>query len=121
MTVSRATLTRSSRSTEQDQAAGGRDRRLVLTADRSIRVASVAVRRFPQSNQDYAYLQYKHQSRTVTRYLGNVTAASRAKSLELGWLLAKRSRVLRLDGASWDVPGRDRRAGNRGMAKRHYG
>ena len=66
---------------EQDEAAGGPERRELRLADGTVVTASVAARHYSRSHQLYGYLQFKAHGKTVTKYIGRVTAESRAESL----------------------------------------
>ena len=57
--------------------------------DGHIVTVSVSIKNFPRSHQTYAYLQFKKDRKTTTRYVGKVTAGSRFESISLGWKLLK--------------------------------
>lgn len=87
---------------EQDDAAGGPERRELRLADETIVMASVAARRYARTpNQCYGYLQFKAHGKTVTKYIGRVTAESRAESLRLGWELLRSRKLVESFGWSW--------------------
>ena len=87
---------------EQDEAAGGPERRELRLADETIVMASVAARRYARTpNQCYGYLQFKAHGKTVTKYIGRVTAESRAESLRLGWELLRSRKLVESFGWSW--------------------
>ncbi len=87
---------------EQDDAAGGPERRELRLADGTIVMASVAARRYARTpNQCYGYLQFKAHGKTVTKYIGRVTAESRAESLRLGWELLRSRKLVESFGWSW--------------------
>lgn len=87
---------------EQDEAADGALRRKLRLADGTIVIASVSVRRFTRSqNQCYGYLQFKSNGKTVTKYIGRVTAESRADSLHIGWNLLRSRKLVENFGWSW--------------------
>ena len=87
---------------EQDEAAGGHEYRQLRLADGTIVTASVAARRFARmSAQCYAYLQFKVHGKTVTKYVGRVTADSRAESLRLGWSLLRSRKLVESFGWDW--------------------
>ena len=89
---------------EQDDAAGGPERRELRLADETIVMASVAARRYARTpNQCYGYLQFKAHGKTVTKYIGRVTAESRAESLRLGWELLRSRKLAESFGWSWIV------------------
>lgn len=87
---------------DQDKAAGGYDRRELRLADGSVVVASVAVRSFTRTpNQSYGYLQFKSQGKTVTKYIGRVTADSKMESLRIGWEMLRSRKLVESLGWSW--------------------
>ncbi len=89
---------------EQDEAAGGPERRELRLVDGTIVMASVAARRYARTpNQCYGYLQFKTHGKTVTKYIGRVTAESRAESLRLGWELLRSRKLAESFGWSWIV------------------
>jgi hypothetical protein len=88
------------RSEEQNVAANG-SRRLRLESG-VIVVVSISIRRFVKCpNQQYAYLQFKTQGRTITKYVGRATAESRIQSLQIGWTLLRRRRLAEKFGWRW--------------------
>ena len=86
---------------EQDEAVGGPERRELRLIDGTVATASVAVRSYPRSHQLYGYLQFKAHGKTVTKYIGRVTAESRAESLRLGWELLRSRKLVESFGWSW--------------------
>ena len=87
---------------EQDEAAGGPELRELRLVDGTIVMASVAARRYARTpNQCYGYLQFKAHGKTVTKYIGRVTAESRAESLRLGWELLRSRKLVESFGWSW--------------------
>ena len=87
---------------EQDEAAGGPERRELRLADGTVVTASVAARRYAKTpNHSYGYLQFKAHGKTVTKYIGRVTAESRAESLRLGWELLRSRKLVESFGWSW--------------------
>ncbi len=83
-------LSLAERACEQDEAAGGRQRRLVRRADGSEVAASVFLRVQPRGRRCYAYLRYASGGRKTREvYLGEVHGASRAANLAEGWSLAR--------------------------------
>jgi hypothetical protein len=80
--------TASDHAAEQDKAAGGRHRRLVqLSSGRQAR-ASIALKHLPKTRKVYAYLRYSVDGKTVTKYVGDVTAETRKKALRRAWQVA---------------------------------
>ena len=88
---------------EQDEAAGGPERRELRLADGTVVTASVAARHYSRSHQLYGYLQFKAHGKTVTKYIGRVTAESRAESLRTGWELLRSRKLVESFGWSWVV------------------
>lgn len=87
---------------EQDEAAGGAKLRELRLTDGTIVMASVAARRYSRTpNQCYGYLQFKAHGKTVTKYIGRVTAENREKSLHLGWELVRSRKLAESFGWSW--------------------
>lgn len=93
-------MTHSERSKEQDQAAGGRIRRMVPVEDGQWSTASVELKRLPKGRRIYGYLRYTERGRTVNRYIGEVTSESRQSALRKGWVLAWRKGLLDTNDAS---------------------
>lgn len=89
---------------EQDAAAGGAECRKLRLEDGTIVVASVAARRYAKTpTKCYGYLQFKAHGKTVTKYIGNVTAGSREESLRLGWELLRLRKLVESLGWSWVI------------------
>lgn len=82
-------LTRRDRASEQDYAAGGHERRLIVVNERRV-CASVALRVQPNSRRVYAYLRWSDHGKTIERYLGPVDQQSRAENLKQAWRQASR-------------------------------
>jgi hypothetical protein len=92
---------RRSSTEEQNKAAGGAHRRLLLTQDASTVIASTSIRSFTKSKQLYAYLQFKLNGKTITRYIGNVSAADKATSLGIAWETVRKKRIAEAHGWTW--------------------
>lgn len=87
---------------EQDLAAGGFAHRQLRLANGTIVVASVSARQYSRTpNQRYGYLQFKTNGKTVTRYIGRVTADTREESLRLGWKLLRSRKLVEANGWTW--------------------
>lgn len=87
---------------EQDLAAGGLALRELRLADGTVVVASVAARRYRRTpNQCYGYLQFKAHGKTVTKYIGRVTAGTKEESLRLGWELLRTRKLAEANGWAW--------------------
>jgi DNA mismatch endonuclease (patch repair protein) len=82
-------LDRAERAAEQDQAAGGRQNRVITIGEKAM-LASVALRRKRDGRRVYAYLRWSDRGRTAERYLGEVNRATRAANLAQAWRLAAR-------------------------------
>lgn len=91
-------LSRAARSAEQDRAAGGRHRRLVVLDEGSAATGSIALRLYRRTRRIRAYLRWSQQGRTRERYVGEVSAPTRAANLAQGWSIA-RSRGMVTDEA----------------------
>src|SRR5690349_6564237 len=74
---------------EQDEAAGGPERRRVEVADGVTATASVSLYVHPRGRRVYASLRYKTGGKTHSHYLGNVTADGRQEALRLAWGIAR--------------------------------
>jgi len=74
------------RAAEQDQAAGGRERRRVQLGGGETALGSIELKQpWKPRGRIYAYLRYSHHGRTITKYVGNATATTREEALRLGW------------------------------------
>jgi DNA mismatch endonuclease (patch repair protein) len=87
-------LTRAARTAEQDQAAGGRDRRLVDLGDGRTARASVELKVLPRTRRIRAYLRWSDKGRTRERYLGEVAEPTREQNLALAWRMAHEQGLL---------------------------
>jgi DNA mismatch endonuclease (patch repair protein) len=83
-------LTRAERAAEQDQAAGGRENRIITLGGQAV-LASVALRRKRDGRRVYAYLRWSDHGRTAERYLGEVDRSARTANLAQAWLSARES------------------------------
>jgi DNA mismatch endonuclease (patch repair protein) len=82
-------LTLAERAAEQDEAAGGRDARMITRTDGTAVVGSVALRCYAKSRRVYAYLRWSAGPGTTERYLGDVSdSPDRISALRAGWELA---------------------------------
>lgn len=89
---------------EQDEAAGGHEQRALRLADGTVVTVSVSIRRYSASpNRLYGYLQFKTLGKTVTKYIGQVTAETRAESLRYGWELLRSRKLVESFGWYWVV------------------
>jgi hypothetical protein len=87
---------------EQDQAAGGKECRELRLGDGTVVTASIAIRTFIKTpNQSYGYLQFKVLGKTVTKYVGRVTADTRAASLRIGWAMVRQRKLAQANGWQW--------------------
>lgn len=75
---------------EQDEAAGGRARRLVSLPGGGSAMASIRLKCLPHSRRVYAYLRYSLAGKTVTKYVGDATAPTRFEALRKAWKLARK-------------------------------
>ncbi len=88
----------------QDVAAGGPKKRRLFLADGTEVIASISVRSYKNTTQQYGYLQFKYWGKTVTRYVGKVTADSKLSSLRLGWALVRTKQTAEANGWTWETP-----------------
>lgn len=86
-------------SKEQDQAAGGHDRRVVPLDNGRIALGSVALRLFPNARRVRAYLRWSDKGRTREKYLGEVDRATRMENLQQAWSLARQQGIALPDSA----------------------
>lgn len=87
---------------QQDLAAGGHGKRLLKIHNGKVVTACVSVRIFPKSQrQRYAYLQFKTQRCTFTKYIGRVTASTHLQSLIIGWNILKEKEIVEKLGFHW--------------------
>jgi hypothetical protein len=70
--------------TEQDEAAGGHNRRLINLPGGGSAMASIRLKCLPNSRRVYAYLRYSLAGKTVTKYVGDATAPTRHEALRKG-------------------------------------
>jgi DNA mismatch endonuclease (patch repair protein) len=78
-------LSRAARAAEQDEAAGGRDRRRVAQSGGGHAVASIYLRLPPKSRRIYAYIRWSDHGKTSERYVCQVDDTSRARNLAAAW------------------------------------
>lgn len=78
-------LSNSERACEQDEAAGGRERRLVIVSRDRAALASIALRLLPRTRRIYAYLRWSDSGKTNERYICEVAHASRRENLAAAW------------------------------------
>lgn len=86
---------------QQDVAAGGRPMRELLVEDGNVVTASIEVVKI--ESHLWAYMRFKNGTTTTRKYVGRVTAETRAESLRLGWELVRRNRVVESFGWKWVV------------------
>lgn len=83
---------RAARAAEQDEAAGGRERRLVSETGRPV-LASIYLRR-AAGRRVYAYLRWADRGKTSEKFVCEVDQPTRAANLALAWSKAIEQRVL---------------------------
>ena len=87
---------------EQGEAAGGASMRLILLEDGSVVRAAVLIRVFARTlSKKYAYLQFKHAGKTITRYLCPVVADTREEALWQAWSVLNKIPIFEKFGWSW--------------------
>lgn len=79
---------------EQDQAAGGREARTLALPDGSVATVSVYLHKGVGSRRAYAYVRFKHGGRNRRRYVGDVSAETRAEALAAAWKLIQEKGLL---------------------------
>lgn len=82
-------MSRAARSAEQDRAAGGRHRRVVVLGDGRRATGSIALRVYHRTRRIRAYLRWSEQGRTRERYVGEVNCGTRAANLVQAWTMAR--------------------------------
>lgn len=88
----------------QDLAAGGPERRILLLPSGEKVKASVVIRPYMQAGnvpQIYGYLEFRHEKKTTTRYIGVVSAPSKEESIKLGWKMAREKKIAEKFGWQW--------------------
>ena len=79
---------------EQNLAAGGNKKRLLRILSGKVVTVSVAVRNFPKNGiKKYAYIQYKTESKTFTKYIGPVGGNTQLESIAIGWNILKEKKI----------------------------
>lgn len=73
---------------EQDNAAGGHDRRVVELRDGRTALASISLRLYKKSRRIRAYLRWSEHGRTRETYLGEVDSETRDENLRSAWRFA---------------------------------
>lgn len=86
-------MSRADRAREQDEAAGGRQRRTMQLPGGRTALASIALRLLPQGRRIYAYLRWSDGGKTHERYVCEVTADSRTANLKAAWLMVTAKRL----------------------------
>lgn len=86
---------------EQNDAAGGLERRKLRLKDGKIAIASVSLRHFNPYKQLWAYLQFKADGKTVTKYIGKASSETRYEALICGWNLVRERNLVEEFGWSW--------------------
>ena len=84
---------------QQDAAAGGRRFREIRLSDGSVVIASIEVQKHGYNL--WGYLRFKSDGKTNRKYIGQITADTRAESLALGWNLVRSSEVVEKSGWNW--------------------
>lgn len=88
-------MSRAARSAEQDRAAGGRHRRVVVLDGSEEPTGSIAFRVYSRTRRIRAYLRWSQRGRTRERYIGEVTASTRAANLKQAWAIARTAGLVR--------------------------
>lgn len=82
---------------EQDEAAGGRSRRIIALPEGHAATASVELKLLPKGRRIYAYLRYNRDGRTVNVYVGQTAGESRVQRLRHAWQQVHARDLLRDD------------------------
>lgn len=85
---------------EQDNAAGGHDRRVIPLDQGRIALGSVALRLYPKTRRIRAYLRWSDRGNTREAYLGEVDGETRFENLALAWNRAREKGVALPDADS---------------------
>lgn len=83
----------SSPAREQDNAAGGHDRRVIELRDGRTALASISLRLYKKSRRIRAYLRWSEKGRTRETYLGEVDGETREENLRSAWRFAHERRL----------------------------
>lgn len=67
--------------------------------DEQVAVASIELLKI--SKNVWGYLRFKIGSTTTRKYIGKVTAESREESLQLGWSLVRKKKIVEKFGWRW--------------------
>lgn len=93
--ILRAPASRRESAEEQDAAAGGRAKRTMALPDGAQATVSVYLHCTKGSRRAYAYARFKHGGRNHRRYVGEVSAETRAEALNAAWRLIRQKGVLK--------------------------
>ncbi|MGA5029950.1 very short patch repair endonuclease [Streptomyces cellulosae] len=88
-------MSREARSAEQDRAAGGRHRRVVVLEGDKQATGSIALRVYRRTRRIRAYLRWSEQGRTREQYVGEVSSQSRTTNLADAWTMARVAGLVR--------------------------
>ncbi|WP_369686725.1 very short patch repair endonuclease [Streptomyces sp. HUAS CX7] len=88
-------MSREARSSEQDRAAGGRHRRVVVLEGDKRATGSIALRVYRRTRRIRAYLRWSEQGRTREQYVGEVSGPSRTTNLADAWMMARAAGLVR--------------------------
>lgn len=94
-------MTAAERAAEQDQAADGRDKRVLELASKRLVLASVYLRLPPKSRRVYAYLRWAEGRKTHENYVCQVDATTRAENLAIAWRHVHANRPPSATSPSW--------------------
>lgn len=91
----KAGMSRAARSAEQDRAAGGRHRRVVVLEEGRRATGSIAFRVYHRTRRIRAYLRWSERGRTSERYVGEVNCETRSANLAQAWAMARDAKLVR--------------------------
>lgn len=87
---------------EQNLAAGGNTKRLLRILNGKIVTVSVAVRNTPKNAKNkYAYMHYKTESKTFTKYIGPVGGSTHLESIAIGWKFLREKKIIESLNYQW--------------------
>jgi DNA mismatch endonuclease (patch repair protein) len=93
--ILRAPASRRESAEEQDTAAGGRAERTIALPAGAQATISVYLHCTKGSRRAYAYARFKRGGRNHRRYVGEVSAETRAEALKTAWRLIRQKGLLK--------------------------
>ncbi|WP_416562980.1 DNA mismatch endonuclease Vsr [Nocardia testacea] len=96
-------LTGKGRTAEQDDAADGRENRVVELGNGRTALASIELKLYPRTRRIRAYIRWSDGGRTVSRYICEVDSVTRQENLVRAWNAVRERRII-------SAPGQPRRS-----------